>query len=268
MLPHRIFSLILCTFAPKNYHTMKKATLLISTIALAVITACGSKQAQDGKPSTAISTHQNMPGDSTRYGLACDGCTDSLLVFLPYSGGDPDTFDIIEAQKQRRVFGRAHIGDELAVLINPENRHEALAVININQLQGQWCYMVTPSLRKSPTGQPIRQLPDSVLRKFMTPREYGIRLKRDNTAHSTGGMRRQTTTDDMTPVEYPPVKYYTEWRIHNGHIILKADTVPGMAGQSAPESDTVDILLLRRDTLVLRYADHEQGFYRKKEEKP
>ena len=30
-----------------------------------------------------------LPGDSTFYGLACDGCTDSVLVVLPADDSDP-----------------------------------------------------------------------------------------------------------------------------------------------------------------------------------
>ncbi len=71
---------------------MKK--LFFLTFAAAVLTAsCGSKQQQPNHDyaDDAISLHKNLPGDSALYGLACDGCTDSVLVFLPYSGGDPDT---------------------------------------------------------------------------------------------------------------------------------------------------------------------------------
>lgn len=242
---------------------MKKTPLLL-LLSVVLAAACGQRQTpeEDGEP---ISLYKNQPGDSTRYGLACDGCTDSIIVFLPYTDNDPDTFDIIEAQKRRSILGRPHIGDELAVVVNPLNQREALLVINLNQLQGQWSRMVLPTLRETVGTRPARQLPDSVLEKFMVPLEYGIRLKRDNTAFSTGGPRRQTTTDDMSPVEYPTVKYYTEWHIVNGRLVLKADTIPGLVDQPAPVSDTVDIRLLRGDTLVLRFADREMGFSRKQQ---
>jgi len=110
---------------------------------------------------------KSLPGDSALYGLACDGCTDSVLVFLPYSGGDPDTFDIIECRQQRRILGRPHIGDALAVIVNPENRDEALWVINIGTLEGEWCYMVEPTLRTIDGKKP--PVPDSILKKIMIP---------------------------------------------------------------------------------------------------
>lgn len=257
---------------------LKKAmrhSLLLLTIAVILTAACGhrDKTQKTDNSQQAISMHQNAPGDSALYGLACDGCTDSILVFLPYSGGDPDTFDIITAHQQHRIYGRPHIGDELAVIINPEDKAEALMVINMEELKGTWCYMVSPQLRsidnmpKRMQRRMIEQMPDSIKQLLMVPREYSLRLKRDNTAMVHGGMRRQTTTDDMSPVEYPAVKRYTEWRLYNGRLILKADTISGFSAQEAlPESDTVDIQMLMMDTLVLRYPDHTQSYYRKVEE--
>ena len=114
---------------------MKKALLFLAAVAF--LAACGGKHPKE-KPSEAISMYERLPGDSALYGLACDGCTDSILVFLPYSGGDLDTFDIISCRQQHRLLGRPHIGDALAVTLNPENRNEALSVINLSSLDGQW----------------------------------------------------------------------------------------------------------------------------------
>ena len=117
---------------------MKKAILFIFATVL-LTGACGSKQQQPASDiaEDAISLQKNQPGDSALYGLACDGCTDSVLVFLPYSGGDPDTFDIITAFQQHRIYGRPRIGDELAVIVNPEDRDEALSVVNMEMLKGE-----------------------------------------------------------------------------------------------------------------------------------
>ena len=209
---------------------MKKAVFILTISAILMI-ACGSKQQHDmHTEAEAISLFQNEPGDSALYGLACDGCTDSVLVFLPYAGGDPDTFDIIDAFQHRRIFGQPHIGDELVVILNPEDSAEA--------------YMV-----------------------FNTEDEYSLRLKRDNTVQVRGMQRRQTTTDDMSPVEYPAAKRYTEWHLYNGKLILKADTIAGFSQEGAkPETDTVEIEMLFRDSLVLRFPDHTQSYYRKKDE--
>jgi len=249
---------------------MKK--FLSFLILLVFIVGCGQKQPPRKEPIEPISTLKNLPGDSTLYGLACDGCTDSILVLLPFTGGDPDTFDIINAHHDHHIYGRPHIGDELAVILNPEDKQEAVMVVNIERLRGKWCYQVMPTFRnidKMPERiqkRMLQRIPDSVRQTLMTPREYGFQLKRGYTAQSFGGMR-QTTTDNMSPVEYPKVRRYREWRLFNGRLILITDSVRLADGKKGlPERDTVDIIQLRRDTLVLKFSDHEQGYYRKNED--
>ena len=251
---------------------MKKLFFLIFTSAV-LAASCGSEQQPINNAEVAadaISTHRNLPGDSALYGLACDGCTDSVLVFLPFTGGDPDTFDIINAFQQHHIYGRPHIGDELAVIFNPEDSAEALMVVNVEMLKGEWNYMVSPKLRIPEHMSPsmhrrmIERIPDSIRRQMMKPREYSLRLKRDFTASVRGGVRRRTTTDDMSPYEYPTMKRYTDWHFYNGLLILKADTVAGFSKKGdLPEIDTVRIRYLRRDSLILEFPDHTQEYYRK-----
>lgn len=249
-----------------------KKSLFLCVIACMAFAACGGFQ-RPASDSAEADIYKTMPGDSTRYGLACDGSTDSVLVFLPYGAASLDTFDIINARQNHLVFGRPHIGDDLAVIVNPEDNAEALMIINLETLCGTWCYMVTPTLRsidkmsKRMQQRMMERIPDSLLKKWMTPREYSLRLKSDHGVTVRGGVFRQTTTDDMTPVEYPAVKRYTDWHIFNGRIILKADTIAGFTKEGEmPTTDTVDIRLLRQDTLVLQFPDHEQSFYRKEKE--
>ena len=167
-------------------------------ILLAIMVACGHKQPPKEEPTEPINTYQNLPGDSTLYGLACDGCTDSILVLLPFTGGDPDTFDIINAHHEHHIYGHPHIGDELAVILNPEDKQEALMVVNIERLRGKWCYQVMPTFRKLDNmperiqKRMLQRIPDSIRETLMAPREYGFQLKRGYTALSFGG-RRQTT---------------------------------------------------------------------------
>ena len=245
---------------------MKKYLFIF--LSVLCIFSCGERRKQFKGEATF--SQQNMSGDSTYYGLACDGCTDSILVVLPFSGEDPDTFDIIHAHQQRQIYGRPQIGDELAVILNPEDKEEALMVINIEQLKGQWCYQVMPTLRhieKMPQRMQRRmmeRIPDSVKERLLVPREYSIRLKRGNVAQSFGAGRN---TDQMSPVEYPQMRRYAEWRIFNGKLLLGTDTTTFANTQEKKkrEYDTVDIQRLRRDTLVLKFKDHEQGYYRKTE---
>ncbi len=253
---------------------MKKLLFSILLITILMV-ACGpqKKSSPDEKTSEAISLQENVPGDSTHYGLACDGCTDSIIVFLPYSGNGLDTFDIIRAHQQHRIYGRPRIGDEMAIIVNPNDTDEAVMAINMEELRGIWCYMVNPTLRtpehmqKHMQRRMIELMPDSVKKQMMTPREYSLRFKRDYTVQAKGA-RRQQTSDDMSPVEYPTIKYYTEWHMYNGRIVLKADTIAGFSKEGdKPTIDTVEIELLAKDTLVLKFPTHVQGYYRSKEKK-
>ena len=140
----------------------------------------------------------------------------------------------------------------------------------MEMLKGEWCYMVLPQLRtpesmhKRMQRRMIERMPDSLRQLMMTPREYSLRLKRDYTVTARGGQRRRTTTDDMSPVEYPTLKRYTDWHFYNGKLILKADTIAGFSNEGAlPETDTVQIRMLTQDSLILEFPDYTQSYYRK-----
>ena len=60
-------------------------------------------------------------------------------------------YNIVRAMKQRQVFGDIAIGDELAIVVNPRNPHEALEVIDLEQLKGTWTFQVLPKLKPSAT---------------------------------------------------------------------------------------------------------------------
>ena len=225
-----------------------RRTIRNITIGFTALLVIGCGQNKTEEQIAEIQKQLTIEGDTTIYGLACDGCTDSLLVFLPLDGGDPDTFDIIDAWQEHRVFGRLRIGDQLAVILNPDSLAEVLMVINLNRLAGQWSYMVTPTLRNL-----SRPLPDSIRQRLLAPKEYSFRLKRDGTALTLGG-QRQKTSDDRRPVDFPDLKRYKEWHLYNGHLILS----------TGKENDTATILMLRHDSLILSFADHDQHYYRKK----
>ena len=245
-----------------------KNTLFISVITAATISAlsaCGGK-GQNGKrddipaDSIAYSIIKKAKGDSTIYGLACDGCTDSVVVFLPYEGGNPVTYEIIDARRLGKVFGRPKIGDRLALMINPNDREEATLVINLDDLKGAWCNKFMPKFRnienmpRRMQRRMMADMPDSIKEKFLVPKEFGFEIKGTSTVSFIGPHKMVETTDDMSPVEYPVQKRYNEWRIYNGHLLLTT---------KKHGIDTADIVLLRPDTLVLRFKDKEQGYYRK-----
>lgn len=218
--------------------------------------------------STADSVDFPLSGDSTIYGLACDGCTDSVVVLLPRDCSDPIQFNIIEAKKNHGVFGHPQIGEWIAVIVSASDSLKAERVICLDDLMGQWCYKVMPSLVEPAGDHP--QLPDSVIRSLMVPREYGISLRRQWTASSLGFVPRKGKLDDESPVQYPRVQYYRHWHLWNGKLLLTRgkmqmdkDNNPQMLDDGI---DTCTISLLEPDSLILQFSDHSQSFYRKKEE--
>jgi hypothetical protein len=244
---------------------MKQTVIILAATAM-LLGACHSGT-QTEKNSTVYNETVTLEGDSTVYGLACDGCTDSLLVYLPFSGGDPDTIDILNARVQRKVFGRPEVGDEVAFVLNASNKKVADLVINIDRLKGSWCYQVMPKLRRrlGASADSVVQLPpdfpDSLRKKWFQPREYGLELQRDNIVRPIGTQTRGK--EKQGPVEYPEMKRYREWHIYNGHLLLMETRRDTTGARKTISTDTADIVVMRHDSLLLRFADHEQGYYRK-----
>ena len=78
---------------------MRGIIIFLLIMVSAIVFSCGNKTKMNEWENDTLSKRDRSNGDSTLYGLACDGCTDSVLVFLSFEGGDPITFDIIEASK-------------------------------------------------------------------------------------------------------------------------------------------------------------------------
>ena len=229
-------------------------------LGIIAIGSCGNKK--QGDDFGIVEYHENVPGDSTLYGLACDGCTDSVIVILPYSGGDPDTFNIIRCERKGKVYGHPHIGHRLAVTINPDNRNEAEQVIVLDDLEQQWRFAVNPVITE--------ELPDSVVKSLMIPHEYSYLLKRDNQVRTVGTIYKTGTSDEQSPAVYPDVKQYNKWGLYNGRIILAFDIQNAISVNNDSlrhidkvRADTADIVRLDTDTLVLRMKDGLHSFYKK-----
>ena len=235
-------------------------TLIAATLMLA---ACGEKQpaSQPTKNET-----QQQDGDSTLYGLACDGCTDTLLVLLRNADSDPDTFNILNASRRHKVFGQPRIGDQLAVVVNSQDSTVADIVIDLEELKGQWCYTVMPELRKR-AGMTERAqmeaLPDSLLSELMKPVEYGFQIKSGHAMRPVGVQMHAPSTDEESPVVYPQLKRYRQWNIFNGRLVMHELALDSLGVPSITVSDTADFKLLQRDTLVLRFRSGDRGYYRK-----
>ena len=208
--------------------------------------------------------------DKTVYGMACDGCNDTIVIFLrlPYDGSNPDTLDILDASRNHQVFGTPHIGDRLAMVLNSHNPKVADLVVVTENLLGLWCYKVLPTLRhtadmEGSVEQAIEQLPDSLRLLLDIEREYGFYIKNDSVAFPYGMSHRAATTDEESLIEYPMPKRYHQWLIHDGRLVLTTADFDSLGVQHVTGADTVEFVTLTADTLVLRFPDGEHGFYRK-----
>lgn len=254
---------------------MKKKQILAAMAAVALAVSCGGKQGVEEEALPQVATYEAV-GDSTLYGFACDGGSDSVIVFMHDTISDPVSYNILSALRRRQVYGNPTVGDKLALYLSADGR-EVQQVVDIDVLKGTWVYQELPEPRfKRMTDEEGKEIVpskeeqhkiDSILRPYMVPREYGITFKRDFSAQSVGGPPRQSTLDEESPVVYPPLRRYSEWHLWNGKLILTSrqrrqqnDTT-----QQAPQvkNDTVELVMMRRDTLVLRFADHVRNLSRK-----
>lgn len=235
---------------------MKHLFLFIIIVGSAALFSCSEKQGSSD--TSAIDSSVKMPGDSTIYGLACDGCTDSTLVFLPNEGGDPVMYDIVKATRNHKIYGTLEIGDWVGVVLNPNNKKEATMVIDLDQLKGTWTYQVMPTIKESKTktrAQIEAELTDSMRAELFIPREYGFTLLRHQQARSVGNVFSGSTLQDESIVEYPPVTHFTGWRIFNGRLVMTEDTVNIKSRHRLPDNqvkhDTLHFVYMLGDSLVL-----------------
>lgn len=255
---------------------MKAKTICILLSATLLLAGCSKGVEQ--KAVTTDSTSVQAPGDHTIYGMACDGCNDTIVIFLPtsysgdYDGSNPDTLNILEATRNHQVFGKIHIGDKLAMMRNEQDSTVADLLIVTEEIMGKWCYKVLPKLRERADmeGQSeasrIEQLPDSIAELLTVEREHGIMIKDDHVAFPIGKMFGGKTSDELSEVEYPDVKNYRGWRLYNGRLILSIAGIDSLGNQYNMANDTAEFVKLTTDTLVLRFNDEERGYYRKTEE--
>ena len=115
----------------KDYRAMRTKWSLFLTVMTSIFFAgCMQKGAEDNlaKPQTKGKSNKEMllSGDRTIYGLACEGCTDSVVVLLKDDGSDPVRFDIIDAFQNHRVQGKLKVGDWIGLVPNEDERHVVL----------------------------------------------------------------------------------------------------------------------------------------------
>ena len=239
------------------YKKMKKTIVFLLFCGL--VFACGQR---GNVENTVLEGDKDglLEGDSMVYGLACEGCNDSVVVLLPMDGSDPVSYDIIEARLNQKVLGQMRVGDWIGLMRNAEDSTVADLVIDLDELKGTWCYVVMPKL--------VRDVPDSIRDEYLIPREYGFSLKRQWTAQSVGYVREQKSVEDKSPVVYPRLLFFTGWHMLNGQLIVTS----GEFGKDedsddmkivSTRNDTCDILYLRDDSLVLGSDGATRSYYRR-----
>lgn len=215
-----------------------------------------------------------MKGDKTVYGLACEGCNDTVIVLLPLDNSDPVTYNILDATRAGNIRGKVSIGDRLALVLDPNDKKKATLVIDLEDLMGIWCYIVMPKLKdftKMSNREQARKLaamPDSLKQTYYIPREYGFWVKQNWMAQSVGYIREDPSVADESPVVYPALGYFTAWHIWNGKFIIvsgtpKEDSKGNMTVVNL-HNDTCDIAYLDGDSLVLSSDGASRSYYKKK----
>ena len=257
---------------------MKRTKAIFAAWGLvALMAACVQKESEKPLPEPTsegkLNREQLLQGDSTIYGLACEGCNDSVVILLPGDGSDPVTYNIIDAHRHNRVMGRLKVGDWIGLMRNPTDSTVADFVLNLDELKGTWCYVVMPKWRDAtnmtPQAQAILEesMPDSVKKEFFVPREYGFSLKRQWTAQSVGYVRK-SPLEDQSPVVYPRLLYFTEWHILNCRLVMTSREYQKKDDSEEMElagyrNDTCDVVFLSGDSLVLASDGESRGYYRR-----
>lgn len=246
---------------------MGQKIIPIMLLLVLLLTACNSGNTKDKADDTALADSVVAPSDSMLYGLACEGSTDSVLLFLPGEGGDPVEYDMSSAKRNNMVLGYPQTGDFIAIIPDGVDNKKVSMVIDIDQLKGTWLRKVRPEidasyeemLRKRETPQSA----DSILSSMLVEREYGFSLKRQNVAEYAGVIADEKPQTEESPVKYPEPVMYSEWRIENGKLILTSSTLADEKHPAIVKRDTASILLLMKDSLVLMINNEQKAYYRK-----
>lgn len=248
--------------------------ILIVLLGLTAFTSCHPDKKKGETPK--IFDNDSLPGDETVYGLACEGCSDTSVVLLPEDCSDPVTYNCWYATRHHKVLGKLQVGDWIAVVPNKKDKKVADIVIDLDELKGIWCYIVFPRMKgyenmdAATERRLMQQLPDSVKRTTLIPREYGFWMKRQWVCQSVGYVREQSALEEESPVVYQPLGYFTTWRIWNGKLIItsgKPKQTPNATKMEVTDlfMDTCDIDYLRDDSLVLSDRWGTRSYYRKKD---
>ena len=161
----------------------------------------------------------------------------------------------------------------LLKLKNQKNKKKADVVVDIDKLAGIWCYIVMPKIRDAgqmsakAQARMMNNMSDSLKETYLIPREYGFYLKRDWIASSVGYVDDNNALAQESPVEYPPLGFFTAWHLWNGMLVITSGTPSsknnGQIDVKSLQNDTCSIDYLYGDSLVLSSDGVSRSYYRK-----
>ena len=111
-----------------------KTFLIIGFATLAMLSCHRGPKPPVSQQNLPISMSKPAKGDKAIYGLACMGCTDSVVIMLPNQGGDPVKYNILEANRNRQAFGNIEVGDWICI-IPAKEKNKASMVIDLDKLK-------------------------------------------------------------------------------------------------------------------------------------
>lgn len=117
----------------------KQLWMMTAAISLMVLGGCKGGQ-QNGQQAEAEADTTNatslVPVDRSIYGICTSGTSTNTLAFV-IDSGDTLTMSLTKAREAGKVYGDLQEADRVAVVAD-NDRKEALSVININTLMGDW----------------------------------------------------------------------------------------------------------------------------------
>ncbi len=190
-----------------------KHTAIYMFVVAAVVSLIGCGGKTDPQQLKSDSTEVSFSeGDSVVFGYAGSECTDSVLDLIQ-PPGDPQHFSTVKARRNGNIIGNFLTGDRVAVVLSADKK-KVLRAVDISSLIGRWV-----------TGDSIDD-----------PAAHGFNLSEDGYA--------STISRKMDKLQYK------SWDIRSARLVLtKCD---GMLANPVMYYDTLDIISLESDTLVLR----------------
>ena len=179
---------------------MRKLVFLSVALAAVMLLSCGGGRHQAEREEDTVDVN-DLIRDHTLYGL-CGGVPSASQLKVITDNGDTLLLNTESARKDGKLFGAVRPGDRLALMIN-RDKTEALEVININYLLGDWV------------------MPDPL----DGADEVGIRIKDGGVAESI----------EMTNITY------RTWRIFNGKLEITSIREGGTESEETNYFDIIKL---------------------------